>query len=510
MSQTEALPAKVSSPAGDDVGAGRWRRFGVAFGLLLVPMLLWALASPLGSVPDEPSHAIRAAAVVRGQIVTPPWNENPALARSIVPRYVANMHELTCYAGKPTVTPACEVPLTGDIATLVTTGNSAANNSPVFYAIVGVPTLFLAGDAALYGMRFVNAILCAAALAAMFMQLTLLSRSRWAIAGGVIAATPMVFFLSGSINPNAIEVAGAGALFVTLVGIVRSPSCVRILWERIAISVISVGLLVNSRSISLLWIILIIGAVLALANGERLRALLSGAGAWVLLISSAALVVAALTWYANPPHYGGGPVVGDATSSLAAFISMAVRTFEFASGYVGHFGWLDTPSPALSVILWSFFIVGMVAGALIWGSGRARWVAAGFGAAMLAVPPVVQALLAPDLGYIWQGRYMLAVLICLLVACGMALDNTFEEHQMAPRSRTAVATVLSLFALGQVLSFVWTLRRYTVGSHGSIVAMIANPTWQPPGGWITLTTILAGWGIGLVFILRRQICRVER
>lgn len=55
------------------------------------------------------------------------------------------MHELTCYAGKPTATPACEVPLIGDIATLVTTGNSAANNSQVFYAIVGGPDLLSGG-----------------------------------------------------------------------------------------------------------------------------------------------------------------------------------------------------------------------------------------------------------------------------------------------------------------------------------------------------------------------------
>lgn len=118
MSRTDESPRKTSaSGATADVtaiGVGRWRRFAVAFALLLVPMLLWALASPLGSVPDEPSHAIRAAAVVRGQIVTPPWAENSSLARSIVPRYVAHMIQLTCYAGRPEITPVCEFPLVGD------------------------------------------------------------------------------------------------------------------------------------------------------------------------------------------------------------------------------------------------------------------------------------------------------------------------------------------------------------------------------------------------------------
>lgn len=486
----------------------RWKTFGAAFALLLVPMALWALASPLGSVPDEPSHAIRAAGVVRGQIATPPWVENPALARSIVPRYVANMHELTCYAGRPKITPACEIPISGDASTIVTTGNSAGNNSPVYYAVVGLPTLFLTGDAALYGMRFVNAILCAAAFAAMIMQLSLLSRSRWAIAAAVVTVTPMVLFLSGAINPNSIEAAAAGALFATLVGAVRAPSSARILWERAVICVLSVGLLVNSRSISLLWIVLIIGAVLAFARVASLRALGRQPGTWVALAGSAAVILAALAWYAHPPHYGGGPVAGTITSSGTAFVSMFVRTFEFSSGYVGFFGWLDTPSPAYSTIIWSALIVALIVGAMIWGSGRARWVAAGFGAVMLLVPPVVQAILAPDLGYIWQGRYMLAMLVCFLVACGMALDSSFEEGTIAPRLRGAITVALSLLAFGHLVSFVWTLRRYVVGSHGSVVAMISRPTWQPPGGWILLSVLMVAWAIALVLIVRRRLLKV--
>jgi len=509
MSRTDESPRKTSAPGATAdvtaIGVGRWRRFAVAFALLLVPMLLWALASPLGSVPDEPSHAIRAAAVVRGQIVTPPWAENSSLARSIVPRYVAHMIQLTCYAGRPEITPVCEFPLVGDPDSLVTTGNSAGNNSPVFYAIMGLPTLFLSGDVALYGMRFLNAILCAAVLAAMFMQLSLLARSRWAIAGGLVAITPMVFFLAGSINPNAIEVAGAGAVFATLVAAVRAPSSARILWERAAITVISVTLLVNSRSISLLWILLIIAAVLVLARASSLLALLRRPAALVLLVGSAVVIFIALLWYANPPDYSRGAMGGAGTGSLTAFISMAVRSFEFFGGYIGYFGWVDTPSPVFTEIVWSTLIVALIVGALVWGSGRSRWVVAGFGGVMLLVPPIVQAILAPSLGYIWQGRYMLAMLICFLVACGMALDDSFAESPMTDRMKVATTVSLTLFVLGQVVSFVWTLRRYTVGSHGSVVAMITHPAWQPPGGWIALSAVLVVWGVTLVVLVRRRL-----
>ena len=88
------------------------------------------------------------------------------------------MVDLACYAGKPRVTPACEIPLSGNTGVPVTVGNSASSNSPAFYAIIGLPTLVLHGDAALYAMRFFNSTLCAFALAATFMKLTLLARSR--------------------------------------------------------------------------------------------------------------------------------------------------------------------------------------------------------------------------------------------------------------------------------------------------------------------------------------------
>ena len=475
--------------------ASRWKIFGLAFATMLAPMLLWALASPLGSIPDEPSHAIRAAAVVRGQFITEAWAKDPSMARSDVPRYVAEMKNFTCYAFRPTVTPACERPATGDQNAIVTTGNTATNNSPFYYAIVGLPTLLLDGTVALYAMRFVNAVLCAAALSAMFMQLTMLARSRWTVAGAVIAVTPMVLFLSGSINPNAIEAASAGALFATLAGLVRAPSIARVLWERALIVVLSVLFLVNTRSISLLWLLLVFAAALALADRGVLRSLLRKPAAWIALGGSAVISIAALLWFAHPPALVQIPLAGAGTSAVAAFTSMLVRTFDFADAYVGMFGWEDTPSPAFSLIVWSAAIVALIVVAFVWGSGRARWVVAGFGLTMVIVPPITQAIIAPHIGYIWQGRYMLAMLLCLLVACGMAIDNSFEERPLLGRGRVALITGISLLAVGQVLSFVWTLRRYVVGITGSVDSMVTHPAWQPPLGWILLGVLLALWAI---------------
>ena len=112
-----------------------------------------------------------------------------------VPAAIAHSHFRTCFAFEPNVSADCAVPFTGDPTEIVESGTSAGVNSPVYYAIVGLPSLFLTGDPALYGMRVVNAVLCAALLAVMIMQLRTLPSSRWAIVASTVAVTPMVLFL---------------------------------------------------------------------------------------------------------------------------------------------------------------------------------------------------------------------------------------------------------------------------------------------------------------------------
>jgi hypothetical protein len=470
--------------------SGRWRAFFFAFASVLVPMLLWSIASPLGSVPDEPSHAIRAAAVVRGQIVSPPLSSDPAIAEADVPKYVAQLHQWTCYARQPLVTPVCNEPVVGDPNLIVETGGSAGTNSPVFYALVGLPTLFMEGTPALYAMRFISAILGASAFGFLVMQLRTLGRARWAIVGAAVASTPMVLYLSGSVNPNGIEALSAVALFATLMALIRDPEARGLIqWERAIGGIVLVTLLLGAKIFALLWLLLVVLAALSFLRKKSLSNLLRSWPVWTLVGGAGIVSLLSLLWFANPPSYlvdGIKPV-----GALDAFLSLVVRTFEFSNGYVGIFGWLDTPSPRLSDIVWSTLAVVIIVVAMAWGSGRSRWVAAGFSAALVVVPPVVQAVLAPQVGFIWQGRYMLAVFMCLLVACGTAIDSSFAENPLSTPMRRVVIIGLTLVAIGQIVSFAWVLRRYVVGLDGSINTMLNSPLWQPPLGWATLTLLLA-------------------
>jgi hypothetical protein len=426
------------------------------------------------------------------------------MSQEVVPEYVARMSGRTCFAGHPNLTPACDKNASSDSSKLVTSGSSAGINSPLYYAVVGLPTLILTGDVGIYAMRLVSVLLCAAALAAVFMQLQTLTRSRWATFGAAIGLTPMVLYFSGSINPNAIESASAAALFATLVALVRGEQSKRLGWERAIIGLLAVLFLVNSRSIAFLWLLLIVGAALILAPRLRLVAVLRRPSTIFLIAGSGVVSIAALLWYLHPPRLGVLPGVVTEHGFTTVFEDMFNRTFEFTQAYTGVFGWLDTASPTLSLLIFTVVLIGFLVAAIAFGRGRFVLVVTGFFATVLLVPPVLQAILAPQVGYIWQGRYMLAMVVCLLIACGMAIDEIAAESPLSSPARRRLTVVLVLIAIAQVYSFVWVLRRYVVGTTESMFSMLQHAKWQPPLSWEALTVLFTVWVAVAAVVLYRQ------
>lgn len=469
----------------------RWAVFTWSFAFVLGPMLLWCFASPLGSVPDEPSHAIRAAAVVRGDFAPQPRDDFPVHARADVPRAIAFMHERICYAFKPDVPADCVPEFNGDPDEIVMTGTSAGRNHPLYYAIVGLPSLVLSGDAALYGMRALNAILCAAVLGIAAMQLSLLRFSRWAGIALFITITPMVLYLGGSINPNGLEVAAAVSLLSVLITTFRLPSPRLWLWGQAALVTLLTLLLTGTRNIALLWVLIIVTVALLLGDRAILRRLIHRPEFWICAVVSTLICALAIIWNLTLPAYAVQEFTSAGTSASEAFVSMLLRTFDFTDGYVGLFGWVDTPSPKFSVIVFSAVIAALTLSALSLADRKMRLVLSGLLVAMLLVPAVTQAVLAPQLGYIWQGRYMLALLACMLVVCGVALDDALGQGPLPRPLRNVIAISLVLLAVAQTWSFWSTLKRYVVGSSATVRDMVLAPAWQPPLGWIALTTLAA-------------------
>jgi hypothetical protein len=101
----------------------------------------------------------------------------------------------------------------------------------------------------------------------------------------------------------------------------------------------------------------------------------------------------------------------------------------------------------------------------------------------------------------WQGRYSLALYLCLLIVAGLALDDAFPAAKSAITRKALLAGAYILGA-AHVVTFVLVLRRYVVGTQ-FWAEMLQAPDWQPPLGWIALTVIYAAaWAVALWFTHR--------
>ncbi|MGX5680781.1 DUF2142 domain-containing protein [Schumannella luteola] len=442
--------------------------------LLALLMSTWALTSPLRSAPDEPSHVIRAVAAVHGDIV----------GRSggwfTVDAYYAPGSG-PCFAFAPETTPACVVPpLEPDREAQAR--SSAFVNSPVYYVLVGWPSLFLSGDASVYAMRVVSAILTAGLLALTF-ALLWRRRAHWATAGLAIAVTPTLLFLGGAVNPNAIEAAGAAALLVSLWSFSRVDGVSAPSWIS-GLGVVAGALAVSSgRLFGLAWVALAVVAVAVTIRPGDWRALARRRATWVVLAACILVLLVAAIWFHRPIVDGPPKPTNELTPISVVFI-MLDSTFSFWDGMIGIFGWIDTPSPDATFVVWTTLIFGALVAGIVLSRGRERAAVLVAAAGLLVLPVVIQTVLYPQIGLVWQGRYMLAGLACALVVIGLALDSRAQHHHDLSVSgrraaRAVMRAVIVLVALGHLGGFFAAVRRYSVGTDSYVDALL-SPTWQPP------------------------------
>ena len=448
----------------------------VAWASLFLVLAAWALASPVGSGPDESNHHAKAAATVRGQFVGEPTGDQ-GVTTVRVPVDVADPQGPTpCFRFDPDASADCAPPFADRDGTVeVRTG--VGSYDPVYYLLVGWPTLLADGEQAYLGVRLVSAALVAALFSVVLVVAAALRRDRALPAAAAVALTPMALYLGGLVNPNSVEVAACAALAAVAWLLVHDGDGRR--RGRWLTLLVACGVLAGTmRTTSPLLVLLVVLGVLLTDPPASVR-LLRTRPALVALGAAVVLLVPAAAWtllVAGPAGY-----IPSSPERLGP-VEAALRTVgllpEYGIQMVGILGWFDTHLPPVVLAGWV-----LAAGAvLVAGLGTSRRHRPGVVlllAACVLLPVLVQAAGAGEYGIIWQGRYGLPLACATVLVAGLVAGSDVVRP---PAVRRLTVVLWSAAVLGHAAAFATAYRRYSVGEGRPASLVLEGAGWQAPGG----------------------------
>src|SRR3954447_2336385 len=161
---------------------GTWLLFGGLFALLTV---LWSLATPLPSGPDEPAQYVRAASVASGVLTGEHPPRTPAFA--VVVHIPAQLRFMGagrgCYYGPPSRGAGCATPPAQQEEGTVRAVTYVGYYPPLYYALTGWPSRFSTSRVGLRAMRLTSAVLGALLLGLAVATARRWSRNPWLLVG---------------------------------------------------------------------------------------------------------------------------------------------------------------------------------------------------------------------------------------------------------------------------------------------------------------------------------------
>lgn len=462
-------------------------------------MAAWALASPVGSGPDESGHIMKAAATVRGQ-----WTGSVTDAQGIrafnLPANVGDLDPVvSCFAGKPNQSAACAPSLSdaGSEQTTVLSGVAAYN--PVYYAIVGWPSLVWTGTAMVLVMRLINALL----VSFLWTVVAVTVPGRAAASSFVLtaAATPLAVYLGGIVNPSGVEVAATAAVFALAITVIRQRARER-LW--LVLLVVVIALLMCLRSVSPLLALCAVGAAVTMTG---LRAF------WVTLIRPRVVWAVAVllpvgvfaVWWILAVSGPAGYIPaagGDRPAAIAAFFGTLDSFSDYLLQMVGVLGWFDTWLPESVYVIWTGALAGSVLLALAFSAVRAAATVIVVFAIGIFLPAVLQAATAFEFGYIWQGRYSLPFLVLGLTAGAFAI-----RRQTAGVAGWRFALGITVLIALQFYAFMGALKRFAAGAGAPWEALGSVYAWHSAVG---VPAVILTFAVGAGLLVALTIAQARR
>lgn len=457
--------------------------FLLAFAAFFAAIAVWSLATPLGDAPDEPAHVAKAAAVVRGELIGQLVG-GPSSPDGIVriPAAYAGLGALVqCYQFKANEPASCAPAYHGS-ARIVSDEISNARYQPLYYAIVGIPSLFTDSEVGIYLMRLLSGALSALFLALAVMAAVTWGRSRLLLAGIVVAATPSVLSLAGVVNPSGFETSVAICLWTGALILVR---------ERLADPPAGLVLLVGAsagvealvRSLSPFWVAFTLLVALAVADWALLARFLRWRPAWLAGGFVAVCGAWATGWILLEHSLNVLPPSAPVPASVhegQLLVMGLLRTPLYFTEMVSRFGWLVAPSPALTYLIWAGLIGLLVVLGLASASWRHSIVLLLLVVAVVAIPVLIATGQAHRLGITWQGKDTLPLAVGVPILSASMLAGS-GLRSLRPFVTRTVGIVAGSAGLGVLVALWGELRRNAVGDNGPAVAFF-RAGWQPPLG----------------------------
>lgn len=481
-----------------------WVGVGALFFALIAA---WSFSTPLMSSPDEPSHVVKAAAVARGQWSgvlgpAPTDTSRPGAGTTVqLPNDLAASVALpNCYAFHPENAASCVPRLPARTGSDVPVETFAGQYPPLYYALVGWPSLVLSGEAALYGMRLASAAISAAMLAWGAYRLTTVRTNRLMLWGAVVALTPMCLFLAGTVNPSGWEITVAFSFWAACLAIVArdgGPTT-----GALVQAAVSGAALVNIRASSPLWALAIVVVAVLVAPPGRLRDLVRHRLAPWLGGVAVLASLAAIAWVVTHGSVVSARHLYPQFASLKlTLVTISADSYGYLQNMIGDFGWLDTPAPPLTYVLW-YFALGAVT---LLGLGAAMRPRTKAGLALLvsavvAAPFVLQVPTAADTGIIWQGRYGLPLAVGVPMLAAILLGE--QQSAIVELLRRVFRGTIPWILVAHVAAFYIAAHRYAEGTTGHFLSF--SPMWSSPIGYLTGVALYAVLCMTLALVVWRS------
>lgn len=518
---------------------------GALFAVLGVMVLVWIFAMPPSAGPDEPSHRIRGAALIRGQL------DGQLLPAATLPVFElpaeVGFPDPGCYAFQPLVSASC---LNG---LAVPEGNALLISTSVEYPIWGhLPSgvgSLVPGAANSWAARVADAIIPVLLLGAAL--IVACRRSALAAGATLLATTPLAWFIFAVVNPSGPVIAGGIGLWTALVALserslatagdtVRTQS---VRGHRLVpwLAAMSWAAMVLPRRDGLVYACLILAAAVVIVDLDT-RSLVRGLGRPALAVAALATLIT-LAWASRSSAVGAMALFAAPLAPLTALVARRVGTSDFmarrsrrvigwcgvavaavvgpvvvmsqrANGFdrptlrqavvgtglnlneaIGVLGWDDTMIPTSAMHVW-VVALGILGGvALVLGNYR---VLAG-AAAIVGVAIVTSwtlTLVQNWIGSYWQGRYYLPFLVGVPILLGAVRPDAATARRVG-----LVVGAMSLFVVN--LSLAEAIRRFAVGTSGSLVPTDWD-TYDTPVPPIALLAVHLVASIGLILWIQRR------